>query len=239
MADDMHKTPLHDAHLAAGAAMTQRDGWLVPEHYGDVDAEIDAARSRAAVFDASHLGRIRIRGDGALELLETHCTADVAHQEDDTALLTDIRDAAGQTIDTGFLIRLETFWVFTSSAAGREDVLAALSEAADGLGAKVDDQTFKTSMVTVVGPQAAGILDAFLPVKASSLSRGMVKQGSLMLARYIAARTGRAPLWSLEVTVPNMLVGQAWKFITQKAGDNALLPIGLAAVDALRAGPSA
>ena len=239
MADDMHTTTLHDTHLAAGATMIDRDGWSLVHNYGDVDPEVDAARSRAAVFDSSHLGRIRVRGDGALELLEAHCSADVAHQEDDTALLTDIRNATGETIDTGFLIRLETFWVFTSSAAGREGVLAALSETADGLGAKVDDQTFKTNMITVVGPQAADILDAFLPVKASSLPRGAVKQGSLMLARYIASRTGSTPLWSLEVTLPNMLVGQAWKFITKKAGDNALLPIGQAAVDILRAAPNA
>lgn len=239
MADDMHKTSLYDAHVAGGATMIEHDGWLVPEHYGDVDAEVDAALSRAAVFDSSQLGRIRIRGDGALELLETHCTADVAHQEDNTALLTDIRDSAGETIDTGFLIRLETFWVFTSTPAGREGVLATLSESAAGLGAKVDDQTFKTSMITVVGPQAAGILDAFLPVKASSLPRGAVKQGSLMLARYIAARTGAIGLWSLEVTVPNMLVGQAWRYITKKAGDNSLLPIGQAAVDILRTKPGA
>jgi aminomethyltransferase len=235
MTDDMLTTSLHDTHAAAGATMIQRDGWELVQDFGDVDAEVDAARNRAAVLDSSHLGRIRVRGDGALELLEAHCSADVAHQEDDTALLTDIRNAAGETIDTGFLIRLESFWVFTSNAAAREGVLAALAESADGLGTKVDDQTFKTSMITVVGPAAADILDAFLPVKASSLPRGTVKQGSLMLARYIAARTGSTPLWSLEVTLPNMLAGQAWKFITKKAGDNPLLPIGQAAVDILRA----
>ena len=239
MADDLHTTSLHDTHVAAGATMIHRDGWELVQDYGDVVSEVAAARSRAAVFDSSHLGRIRIRGDGALELLEGHCSADVAHQEDDTAVRTDIRNTAGETIDMGFLIRLETFWVFTSTAGGRENVLAALSESAAGFGAKVDDQTFKTSMITVVGPEAAGILDAFLPVKASSLPRGTVKQGSLMLARYIAARTGPTPLWSLEVTLPNMLVGQAWKFITKKAGDNALLPIGQAAVDILRAKPGA
>lgn len=235
MSDEAHKLALHNGHVEAGATMVVRDGWWLPETYGDVDAEVAAVRAKVGVFDRSHLGRIRIQGDGALDLLEQVCTADVARQEDDTALLTDIRDEAGGVIDTGFLLRLEPFWVFTSNAAAREAVVERFSSPADSLGAKVDDQTFKTSMLTVAGPGAPELLDAFLPEKVSALPRRAARMGMMMIARYIAMRTGSTGLWSLEVMVPNMLVGEAWRHITQKASGYGLPLIGTAAQDILQA----
>ena len=110
---------LHDAHVAAGAEMAERDGWLAPIHYGDAEAEAGALTARAGVFDSSHLGRIRVAGDGALDLLERACTADAATQEDDTALLTAICDEAGVIIDVCFVVRLAKFWVLTTNAAAR------------------------------------------------------------------------------------------------------------------------
>ena len=81
-APQIQKTALHDRHVAAGAEMVQTDyGAVVPDHYTDPPDEVRAVRQRAGVLDISHLGRIRIRGDGALELMERLCTADVAHQE--------------------------------------------------------------------------------------------------------------------------------------------------------------
>ena len=227
------RTALHDAHLAGGAEMAEQAGWLVPVHYGDADAEAAALTARAGVFDSSRLGRIRIAGDGALDLLERACTADAARQEDDTALLTAICDEAGVIIDVCFIVRLESFWVITTNAAARPVVLEHLTNIAADVGAKVDDQTFKTSMITVAGPGAMEVLDPLLPHKASQLARRQVKTGSMLVARYIAMRTGSTGLWSMQVMLPNMLVRQAWRYITQKAGESCLPAIGTAAQDTL------
>ncbi|MHC4564070.1 MAG: hypothetical protein ACYS8X_15035 [Planctomycetota bacterium] len=234
MTDPLHTTALHDAHVKAGAQLTTCDGWLLPEHFGDVEAELTAVRTRAGAIDSSHLGRIRIRGDGALDLLERALTADAAHQEDDTAVLTALCRDNGSLIDVGFLLRLETFWVLTTNAAARPTVLEHLQTLGEPLGAKVDDQTFKTSMITVAGPMAAEILDPVLPVKASELARGEARSGSFMIARYIAMRTGSTGLWSLQVMLPNMLVGQAWRYLTQKLDAGPIQPVGVAACDELR-----
>ena len=55
-----------------------------------------------------------------------------------------------------------------------------------------------------------------------------------MIAKYIAIRTEVAGLWGLEVIIPNMLAGQAWDFITKKAGQNAIPPAGLTAMNLLK-----
>jgi len=232
--DKLFQTAMHEAHLAAGANMFEHEGWLLPEHYGNVDGEVEAVKNQAGVFDSSHLGRIRIKGNDAVELLSRCCTADVIHQEDDTALLTAVCDEAGKTIDVCFVIRLSNFWVLTTNAATRPAVLAHFQKQAETLDATADDQTFKTSMITVAGPKAPDLLDLVVPIKVADLPRRAVKTGSMMLARYIATRTGSTGLWSIEVMIPNMLVGQAWRFITKKAGENCLPPIGIAAREILR-----
>jgi aminomethyltransferase len=55
-----------------------------------------------------------------------------------------------------------------------------------------------------------------------------------MLANYIVARVDFAGVWGLMVVLPNLFAGQAWRYITEKAGDAAIKPVGLAALDVLR-----
>lgn len=233
------KSPLIKMQLRQHAQLTPLGDWTVAADFGDPSAERDAVTRAAGAIDLSHLGRIRLRGDGALELLERACTTDVARQEDDTAMLTCLCDEAGKIIDVAYLVRLESMWVLSTNCLARPAVLAHLQQLieAEGFDAKVDDQTFKTALIGVAGPAARDLLDELLPgEKPSTLARGEARMGTMMLARYIAMRTGSTGVWSLEVMVPNMLAGAAWEFITAKAGhgQKALPPIGQAAWNTLR-----
>lgn len=233
-AERLLRSALHDKHVAMEAKMSDEAGWSMPLSYGGAMAEADETRSRAGVFDVSHFGRIRIRGDGALDLLERVCTADVAHQEDDTSIETLLCNDRGGIIDCCRLIRLASFWVLVTSPICRQKVLDHLAPLAERLGAKVDDQTTKTTMLMVAGPAAGEILSRVLPFSIADLATGDVKLGSLMIARYIAERIGFGGLWAARVSIPNMVAQQAWRFITEKAGDNKIAPAGLAALDVLR-----
>jgi aminomethyltransferase len=233
----MPESPLAKTQRQLGAEMTSLADWTVAANFGDLDAEIDAIQNRAAVYDLSHLGRLRVRGDDALALLETCCGEDVARLEDDTVTPLPIRNAAGDELAIICLSRLDGMWLVTTPAGQRETILTALQEANDaaGLSAKVDDQTLKTTHLAVAGPAARELLDGLLPEAPSQLARGQARMGTLMIAKYIALRTGRLPQWSLEVIIPNMMASPAWGFITTKAGkgEKTLPPVGTQAVDAL------
>lgn len=103
---ELLRTALHDKHIAMDASMGDVAGWEMPLSYGGAIDEAGLVRQRAGVFDAGHLGRIRIRGDGALGLLERVCTHDVAHQEDDTVAPTLLLGERGGILDVGKLARL-------------------------------------------------------------------------------------------------------------------------------------
>jgi len=231
---DALKTPLYARHVAEGAELGEEGEWVVPLYYAGGLEEAAEVRRRAGVFDLTHLGRIRIRGDGALDLLERACTGDVAHQEDDTAAHALLCNERGGVLADSLLLRLPDCWLMTTAAICRRKVLEHLQALADELDAKVDDQTEKIAHLSVCGPETPRILDAVLPMRVSDIPAGAARTGSLMIARYIAMRTAYTGEWSLEVVVPNMMVRRAWDFITKKAGANAVLPAGVVARDVLR-----
>ncbi len=236
MTETLLKTALYDKHIASGGQMGEEGGWAMPLHFGSGLEEATQVRSRAGLFDVSHLGRLRIRGDGALDLLERLCTADVAHQEDDTTIHTLLCNDSGGILDECYLIRLQNFWVLTTNAINREKILAHLKAHGEEIGdVKIDDQTNKVSQLAAVGPEAERILDAVMPISIAGLKSGEARTGSLMIANYIASRSsycGR--LYSLEVMIPTMFAGKAWDYVTGKSGDNAMKPAGIMARDILR-----
>jgi aminomethyltransferase len=247
MADELLRSPLHSRHVALEAQMTESAGWLMPlayaglRHAGAATAaqagvleELAQVRKRAGLWDVSHMGRLRIGGDGALDLLEHACTADVAHQEDDTCITTLLCNDRGGIIDMCQLARMEDHWLMVTSPLARVSVMEHLSPLAQRFGARLDDHTFKTTMIDVAGPAAAEILDTVLPVKPTGLPAGAARGGSFMIARYTALRANYTGLWSLAVVLPNLFSGKAWDYITAKAGDKAITPMGLAARDVLR-----
>lgn len=60
----MKKTPLFPQHLARSAATEVYEDWLLPAHYGDVDAEVRAARAGAVVFDLAPVEKALLSGAG-------------------------------------------------------------------------------------------------------------------------------------------------------------------------------
>lgn len=213
------KTCLNSLHNAS-AAMGEIDGCEVPLYFSGAESELLAAREKCCVFDLSHLGRIRLRGYGSPELLSKFTDADVHRQEDDTAMNVTLCGVECT------LVRLSDFWVVVTPHSAEATMMETF-KSADCDDVKMDSQTNKVVQFAVVGPAGREILDKVLPVKVGGLDEGQAKFGSLLLANYIAYRRDVAGLWTLHVMLPNMFATKAWKFITEKAGDNAITPAGV------------
>ena len=71
-------TPLHGAHLAAGARMVDFGGWDMPINYGSQIEEHHAVRQAAGMFDVSHMTIVDLRGDGTRAFLSRLLANDVA-----------------------------------------------------------------------------------------------------------------------------------------------------------------
>ncbi len=72
------RTPLFDLHRELGARMVPFAGYEMPLQYpAGIIAEHRQCRDRAALFDVSHMGQLRIRGADAAAALERLVPADV------------------------------------------------------------------------------------------------------------------------------------------------------------------
>ena len=65
MGEALKRTPLYAAHLSAGARMVPFGGWEMPVQYSGILEEHRAVRTRAGLFDVSHMGEVDLVGSGA------------------------------------------------------------------------------------------------------------------------------------------------------------------------------
>ena len=72
------RTPLHDAHLAAGARTVDFGGWDMPVNYGSQIEEHHAVRRDAGMFDVSHMCIVDLRGARVRDFLRRLLANDVA-----------------------------------------------------------------------------------------------------------------------------------------------------------------
>ncbi len=66
----LKQTPLHATHLAHKGRMVPFGGWDMPVEYSGITDEHMAVRTRAGLFDVSHMGEIEIAGADALAAVQ-------------------------------------------------------------------------------------------------------------------------------------------------------------------------
>src|SRR5437870_2225450 len=81
----LKKTPLNQLEHELGGKMIDFGGWEMPVHFTGIIEEHEAVRSRAGLFDVSHMGEITVRGAQAETLLQRATCNDISKLEDGRA----------------------------------------------------------------------------------------------------------------------------------------------------------
>ncbi len=157
---DLLKTPFHAMHLAAGARMAPFAGYDMPLRYpeGSV-AEHHHARSRAALFDVSHMGQIRLVGSGADAALETLVPGDIRGLGAGRMCYTLFTAEDGGILDDLIVARAPDGLAVVVNAARKEHDTAHLRR---GLAGAVDVVPEPDrALLALQGPAAAAVLAQF------------------------------------------------------------------------------
>lgn len=67
----LKKTPVFEWHLASGARMVDFSGWQMPLQYTGIIEEHKVTRTKAGLFDVSHMGKSRSAGKALLRFCNT------------------------------------------------------------------------------------------------------------------------------------------------------------------------
>ena len=70
----MKKTLLYNSHKELGAKFVEFGGWQMPVRYTGQIEEHHAVRSKAGLFDVSHMGEIFVTGSDAKKFLNYVCS---------------------------------------------------------------------------------------------------------------------------------------------------------------------
>jgi aminomethyltransferase len=224
------RTPLHDRHRALGGRLVNFGGWEMPQQYTSIRDEHHAVRTVAGLFDISHMGRFRIRGERAFDFLQGLLTNDLARIGSGQAQYTLMCDETGGVLDDLVVYWDEEGLMTVVNAANRERDLGWMRQHAPA-GVEVEDRTFELALIALQGPRAEELLPA----------RGLSKipyfgfqPSELAGVRATVARTGYTGEDGFELFVAADNVGRLWDSLLESGRAAGLLPCGLGARDACR-----
>src|SRR5215472_13418173 len=95
----LKRTPLYEEHKALGARLVEFSGWEMPVQYSSISDEHQAVRTRAGLFDVSHMGEFKIEGAGAQDFLQHLVPNDLSRLAINQAFYTQLCRPDGNVID--------------------------------------------------------------------------------------------------------------------------------------------
>src|ERR1700742_2603481 len=121
MADPpLRRTPLYEDHVALGARMVPFTGWEMPVQYTGIVDEHQAVRTAAGLFDVSHMGELRLRGEFATHVLDYLVTNDVKKGAIGQAMYTCACNEKGTILDDLIVYRKgQDDWLIVCNASNR------------------------------------------------------------------------------------------------------------------------
>ena len=184
-AQDLRVTPLHDAHLAAGAKLVPFAGWEMPLQYAGIREEHTAVRTGVGVFDVSHMGQVLTCGPQALARLQRLVSNDVRKLPEGGAQYSVLCNEQGGVLDDLFTYRLADFEFLTiTNAANHERDLAWMQQHGEEHDADVVDRRDDFAMLAVQGPAArelvGGLSDGRLPGRFHTCQRSVAGAPALV-----------------------------------------------------------
>ena len=135
-------------------------GWGLTQQHGSIRAVHGAVREVAGVFDLSHMGRLDVRGRGAVEYLQGLLTNDVGQLEPGRAQYTLLcREDGGILDDLVIYRRGRDDFLVVVNASNRDKDVAWMRDHLPA-GVTLDDRTHDVGLIAIQGPAAASLLPA-------------------------------------------------------------------------------
>lgn len=223
-------TPLNAAHLAAGARMVPFAGYSMPVQYKDgVLKEHLWTRTHAGLFDVSHMGQGRLRGDAPLTAFERVTPGDFKGLKSGKQRYSVLLNAAGGIIDDLMAARPDDDGLFVVvNGACKDNDFKVMGEALAG---QVEIERLEDrALLALQGPEACLALSSHIPEAAKMVfmdSRSLEGFGTDV----ILSRSGYTGEDGYEISVPARDAERVWTLLLK---DERVRPIGLGARDSLR-----
>jgi aminomethyltransferase len=211
-------------------------GFLLPSQYTSLAEEHTAVRTRAGLFDVSHMGEIVVRGPGAFDFVQRISCNDHSNLAAGRAQYTGMMYPEGTFVDDLLVHRTgDDEYLLVVNAANTAKDLAYLVEIAAG-DAEVEilDRSDEFAQLALQGPLAREVLQPLTAVALDEIRYFRFVQGEVTGHPCMIARTGYTGEDGYELYVAPDLAADIWRALIAGGRPAGLLPVGLGARDTLR-----
>jgi aminomethyltransferase len=231
---ELKKTPLNDIHRQCGARMVDFAGWDMPVQYAGPIREHMAVRTRAGIFDVSHMGEIELAGSTASDTIQRVACNDVRRLAIGQCHYSALTTPQGTFVDDILVYRTgpNRFFLCVNSANQEKDFQWIREHSARGTEVLFRSEEF--GQLAVQGPRALEILEPLTGIRLRDMKYYWFAQGLFLGSETIVSRTGYTGEDGFEIYVHPSRTAGMWERIMEAGRSAGLEPAGLAARNTLR-----
>ena len=228
---NIRKLPLHDRHAALGGKFGNFGDWEVPLYFAGILEEHEAVRTRAGIFDISHMGKFYFDGAGTAAFLDSFLPRNILSMESGKALYMPLLNDQGGFVDDIIVYKItdSRFILIVNASNTDKDELWIRSRTPKNV--KFKNATSEKGLIALQGPLSVKLLEKVL---------GTPEFSSLGYYRFkewkdgMIARTGYTGEDGFEIMTGFETLGKLWDDLLKAGAGDGVMPIGFGARDTLR-----
>jgi aminomethyltransferase len=206
----------------------------MPIAYSGIVAEHMAVRTRAGLFDVSHMGEIEVEGNGALSLLQKVTCNDVSRLGVNQAHYSGLMNEQGGMVDDLLVHKMGDEKYFLCVNAARREADFEWICRHNETGAQVRNTSEHYTQLALQGPRALAVLRPLTPVDLGALQYYRFTRGAVCGVECLIARTGYTGEDGFELYLPVSESEKTWNELLEAGKQEGMLPCGLGARNTLR-----
>ena len=231
----MKKTPLYEKHIQLKWKIIDFGGWSLPVEYTGIIPEHEAVRTKAGIFDVSHMGEITVKGEDSEKYLQMLLTNDISLLNNNQIAYTAMCYPHGGVVDDLLVYKYSnTDYLLVVNASNTEKDYQWMKENIFG-NTEILNVSENYAQLALQWPLAEAILQKLTSKNLNEIEfyyfNDNVKVGNI---EALVSRTGYTGEDGFELYFAYNKAEEMWDLILEAGKDEGLIPAGLGARDTLR-----
>lgn len=210
-------------------------GWEMPLEYSGIVKEHLAVRTKAGLFDVSHMGEIVISGRQALDFVQYLTPNNAALLTPNKAQYSALTTPQGTFVDDLLVYCLkESEYLLVVNAANSDKDYEWIFSHKKGFDIDVKNKSDEYTQMALQGPKALEIFQPLTELNLEEMTSFQAGRGTIASEEVLISRTGYTGEDGFEIYTQSFHPEKIWDALLEKGKAFNIHPVGLGARDTLR-----
>ena len=227
------KTPLYKKHIDLKGNMVSFGGYLLPTHYTSINHEHQVVRSKAGLFDVSHMGEFIVSGSDAELFLQKITINDVSNLKVGQAQYTAMCYEDGGIVDDFIIYKFVGKYMLVVNSNNIKKDMEWLKKNKFG-DIEISDISGDIGLLALQGPKSKDILQLLTEEDLGTLKFYNFSTGKIDGIEATISRTGYTGELGYELYIHSDHITDIWDKLLEVGKNHGINPVGLGCRDTLR-----